>query len=103
MASPAWLLLSPITAARARRAPATPPPDRTRRPEPVAAGVPVALGVAAGLWSQGYEDVGRYVAAATVGLPFALARCHFGRGCCGWMSATRRSVWTRWRWGGDGS
>jgi len=39
--------------------------------------VPVALGVAAGLWSQGYEDMGRYVAAVTFGLPFALAPVSF--------------------------
>lgn len=48
--------------------------------------VPVAFGVAAGLWSQGYMDVGRWVAAVTVGLPFALARVSF------WAKALRVDV-----------
>lgn len=39
--------------------------------------VPVALGVAAGLWSQGYVDAGRVLAAVTCGAPFLFATDKF--------------------------
>jgi len=76
--SPAWLLLYPVTR-RLERDEHRNPTARQKRGELSLwwLAVPVALGVSAGLWSQGYEDVGRWVAAVTVGLPFALARVSF--------------------------
>jgi len=73
-----WLPLYPITR-RLERDEHRNPTARQKRGEPSLwwLAVPVALGVAAGLWSQGYEDMGRWVAAVTVGLPFALAPVSF--------------------------
>ena len=74
MTSPARILLSPLTR-RLERLEHRNPTARMKRGELSLWWLllPVALGVAAGLWSQGWVEVARMVAAAACGVPFLLA------------------------------